>query len=144
MTTGGGCMCGAVRYEFDGEPLWVAHCHCESCRRHTSSAVATFVGVRAEHFRYTQGAAKVFDSSPGVRRSFCATCGSPLTYTAERWPGEIHIYLGTLDNPSNFPASVHVYADEQLAWFEIADHAPRYATTGKAGKPVRVGPRKAD
>ena len=29
-------------------------------------------------------------SSPGVTRSFCSTCGTPLTYQAEDLPGDVN------------------------------------------------------
>ena len=38
MTTGR-CLCGAIQYEYSGAPTLVVHCHCESCRRQTSSPV---------------------------------------------------------------------------------------------------------
>ena len=53
--TKGHCQCGTIEYEFTGEPKWVMHCHCESCRRAVSSAVATYVGVRLEQFSYLKG-----------------------------------------------------------------------------------------
>ena len=31
--TKGHCQCRDIEYEFTGEPKWVMHCHCESCRR---------------------------------------------------------------------------------------------------------------
>ena len=37
----GRCLCGAVEFEFEGKPNWVAYCHCESCRRNTSSPTTT-------------------------------------------------------------------------------------------------------
>ena len=45
MTTTGRCLCGAIQFEFAGEAVETTHCHCESCRRQTSSPVATFVTV---------------------------------------------------------------------------------------------------
>ena len=53
--TKGHCQCRNIEYEFTGEPKWVMHCHCESCRRAVSSAVATYVGVRLEQFSYLKG-----------------------------------------------------------------------------------------
>ncbi len=127
----GNCLCGRVRFEASGEPLWVAHCHCASCRRNTGSAVATFVGFREKDFRYTQGAPKVYESSPGVKRSFCADCGTPLTYGGARAPGEVHAYLGVMDDAARYPATVHVFTEEALPWLHIQDQAKRFKKTGR-------------
>ncbi|MDH3476303.1 MAG: GFA family protein, partial [Rhodospirillales bacterium] len=135
----GGCLCGAVRYEAKGEPLWVAHCHCHSCRRNTGSAIATFVGYRQENFAYSAGAPAGYASSPGVTRSFCARCGTPLTYRAERFPGEVHLYISTLDDPENFRPKGHVYFAERIPWFDTADHLPRYAATSAGGAAPLAG-----
>ncbi len=99
VTTTGRCQCRAIEYQFSGEPKWVMHCHCESCRRAVSSAVATYVGVRLEQFSYLQGEPTVYESSPGVKRYFCAKCGSPMAYAGARWPGEVHLFHGTLAGP---------------------------------------------
>ena len=29
----GGCLCGALRYEAEGEPLYEGHCYCADCRK---------------------------------------------------------------------------------------------------------------
>ncbi len=126
----GRCLCGGVRFEADGAPLWVAHCHCDSCRRATASAVATFVCFDDDRVRWTAGERRLFNSSPGVTRSFCGTCGTPLAYQAERWPGEIHIHLCALDRPELYPPQVHVFTAERLPWLHIADDARRYRTLG--------------
>ena len=74
----GGCFCGAVRYEYEGPENWVGHCHCESCRRNCSAPFTTFVGVPRDKVRMTGAAPAVYESSPGVRRLFCARCGTPV------------------------------------------------------------------
>ena len=141
-TTKGRCQCGAIAYEFEGAPRWVMHCHCESCRRAVSSALATYLGVRLEQLRYLKGEPTHYDSSPGVKRYFCATCGSPMAYTGERWPGEVHLFHGTLEDPAQWPPTAHGYVAEQLPWFEVSDHLPRYAAAaGRGAVPVRRGPR---
>src|SRR5262245_60362325 len=98
-STTGHCQCGAIEYQFTGEPKWVMHCHCESCRRAVSSAVATYIGVRLEQFSYLKGEPAIYESSPGVKRYFCANCGSPMAYAGARWPGEVHLFHGTLADP---------------------------------------------
>ncbi len=140
--TKGHCLCGAIAYEFTGKPLWVSHCHCETCRRHTSSAVATFVGVKLDQFSYLQGTPASYQSSPDVWRYFCATCGSPMAYTSDkRHPGEVHLYIGTLENPEQFVPKGHVHAGEQLPWFEVHDELPRFEKMGLGAEPLRKGPR---
>lgn len=131
--TTGGCLCGALRYKAEGDPLWIAHCHCHSCRRNTGSALATFVGVAAGGFVYTEGAPATYASSPGVTRSFCQRCGTPLSYEAERFPGEVHLYLSTLDHPEDFEPQRHVYFAERIAWFDTADDLPRHEGSSADG-----------
>lgn len=142
MATTGHCLCGAIHYEFDGEPSLVVHCHCASCRRQTASSVATFVLVPRAALRFTSGEPKEFASSPGVHRSFCAECGSPIYYRTERRPDVIDLFAGTLGDPAAMPAQCHVYAAEQLPWFEILDDAPRYPGSRWGAEPVRHGPRR--
>ncbi len=125
--TRGRCLCGKVAYEFEGDINWSGHCHCESCRRNTSSVVATFIGVPRTAFRFTGAEPKAYVSSKGVRRLFCADCGSPIAYDADAYPDEIHFYTGTLERPQDLPPTFHVFYDEKLPWLEIDDDLPRHA-----------------
>ena len=142
MKTTGRCLCGAIQFEYEGDPLESVHCHCDSCRRQTSSPVATFVMVPRSALRFTRGSTKEFVSSPGVRRSFCAECGSPIAYQSDRRPEIVDLYAGTLSDPSSVTPSCHVHTEEQLSWFEIVDELPRYAQGRRGATPVRYGPRK--
>jgi hypothetical protein len=142
VTTSGRCLCGAIRYEYQGEPQAVVHCHCESCRRQTSSAVATFVIVPKSALRFTRGQPTEFTSSPGVQRSFCGECGSPIAYRSARRPDVVDLFAGTLADPTAVSPSCHVYTEEQLPWFEVLDDLPRYARLRHGTTPTRHGPRK--
>lgn len=122
-------MCGAVKFEFHTAPIWIGYCHCYSCRRNTGAPVTAFVGVAATEFKLCRGSLTKYSSSPGVVRSFCATCGTPLTYAAERFPGEVHIYISVLDEPERFVPEFHVFTEEQISWFQVADRLPRHLGT---------------
>ncbi len=130
MPTGGRCLCGAVRFEFDGEPRWSAYCHCESCRRTCSAPVTAFFGVDRGAFRWTGATPAVYASSPGVRRLFCGRCGAPMAYDADRDARNIHLYAATLDDPGAYRPTVHVFAAERLPWFDVADDLPRHEGMG--------------
>jgi hypothetical protein len=129
----GRCLCGAVRFAAAGKPLWVAHCHCESCRRNTGCALVTFVGFAESGFTLLEGTPQAYNSSPGVTRRFCGRCGTPLTYQADRFPGEVHVYVCTLDDPEAFVPRGHVHVGEKVSWLETADDLPRFQTTSEGG-----------
>ena len=130
--TGGRCLCGAVTWEYEGDPNWIAHCHCESCRRNCAAPIVTFVGVPEAAFRWTGAAPAAFSSSPGVRRLFCGLCGTPVAYDAEAFDGEIHLYACGHDDPAALSPTAHVHHAEALAWLPIGDGLRRYPKGGAA------------
>jgi len=138
----GSCLCKAIRYHCVGQPILIAHCHCESCRRQTSSPVTTFILVPKTTLRFIQGQPKEFSSSPGVWRSFCADCGSPIYYRTDRRPDQIDLYAITLDNAAGIAPECHVHAAEQLPWFEVLDDLPRYPASSRSDPPLCRGPRQ--
>jgi hypothetical protein len=129
----GGCACGTVRFRAAGKPLWVAHCHCRSCRKQTGSPFTTYAGYRREAVGFSGTGRGSYNSSPGVTRSFCPRCGTPLAYEGERWPGEIHLFLASFDDPNALRPTAHVHVSEQLDWIHLADRLPRFAMTSKEG-----------
>jgi hypothetical protein len=141
-TVHGRCLCGDIRYEYRGAPVATLHCHCESCRRHTSCPITTFVCVATARLRYTRGTPVVYASSPGVRRTHCGRCGSPIAYESDRHPEQIDLYAGTLVDAAAAQPSCHVHVAEQLPWLETTDMLPRYERGRRGAEPVRHGPRR--
>ena len=127
----GRCLCGAVLYRADGPPLWVAHCHCESCRRNSGAAVLTFTGFAEDRSAYTHGAPARYESSPRVWRSFCTRCGTPLTYESARHGAEVHVTIGAFDEPERLPPTAHVWTEEQIRWLHFRDDLPRHRRSGR-------------
>jgi len=121
----GGCLCGAVRYAITEPAKFSSMCHCRSCQRATGGPASAFVGVERARYELLAGAPAIYESSPGVRRGFCAACGTSLTYEGDAWSGEIHIYTATLDDPAAFPPAVHTYTVDRIAWFEPNDGLPQ-------------------
>lgn len=115
----GGCLCGAVRFRLDAPPYEVDYCHCASCRRHTGAPVSVFLDLKRGAVAFTQGAPAYYASSPGVQRGFCGRCGSTLTYETD---DEIHIHIGAMDRPQDFPPhDKPAFPEERLPWFHIAN-----------------------
>ncbi len=124
--TTGHCLCGAIRFKFDPDAVrWTCHCHCESCRRATGAPVATFISVSDTGWRWLGKSPANFASSPGVRRSFCPTCGSPVAYSTDKLPGETHLLAALLVDASAVKPEF-VFADnERLPWCELVHDLPK-------------------
>lgn len=122
----GRCLCRSVRFSVSGPIIRTGHCHCESCRRATSSPVTSFFCVAKADIAFEGDTLRYFASSPGVSRGFCGNCGSPLSYeTAER-PGEIDLYVASLDDAAGVPVTQHWYWNERVAWFSCDDGLPKH------------------
>lgn len=123
----GGCLCGAIRFEIDGDIGPITCCHCTQCRRATGTAFATNANVASETHRFTQGADLLaeYESSPGKLRAFCRRCGSPMYSRMVSEPDSLRIRLGTLDQDPGGRPVLHVWTAEKAPWFEINDGLPQ-------------------
>jgi hypothetical protein len=122
----GRCLCGAIQYTVNGEPRWCAHCHCDDCRHHTGSAFATFIGVDSDSFTLSDGEFGRIESSAGVYRSFCAKCGTPMAYERNDLPNEIHLYVGTLEQPQDIHPTLEVFCRDRLPWLKLTVDGPSF------------------
>ncbi len=121
----GRCLCGACRYELEGEPVVVAHCYCLDCQRisgagHTTGAMFAEAQVRLF------GAPATFDltsdSGATVTRLFCGACGSPLFGKNSGMPGFMTVTAGTLDDPDQLTPQVAIFTRSCRRWDGV-DHA---------------------
>ena len=85
-------------------------------------------------FEVTAGNPAAYRSSAKAFRHFCGTCGTPLTWRAADNPRLVDISIATLNNPEAVEPTLHLWTESQLAWFEIADHLPRYPTNQRPKK----------
>lgn len=120
----GHCFCGAVAFEIDPPVLSCVTCHCESCRRQCSAPMTTYFGVHDGQWRWTGGAPNIFNSSPGVERSFCGRCGTPMSFRSTAMSDVMHLYVAALDNPELLEPTLHVAHEEKLRWLKLDDRLP--------------------
>ncbi len=121
----GRCFCKAVRFEIDTPIVSSVNCHCESCRRQCSAPITTYIGVPDAQWRWTGEPTKVFNSSPGVERTFCEHCGTPISFRSENLSGIMHFYAAALERPETFEPQLHVAYEEKLSWLNIDDDLPK-------------------
>jgi len=85
----GGCLCRAVRYRVAGKPIAQSLCHCRTCRLASGAPSVAWVVFPSRDFAFVTGQPASFRSSPEVVRTFCAHCGSPLTYRHDSSPDTV-------------------------------------------------------
>ena len=122
----GSCLCGAVRFEVEGDLAPPDACHCSICRKASGHF---FVSTDVPRDRVTiEGADNVtwHESSDKARRGFCATCGSPLFFDppARDW---IAIAMGAFDPPTGTHISKHIFVADKSDYYDIADGITQHA-----------------
>jgi hypothetical protein len=105
------------------------------------SPLAIWVGYRPDQVRITRGNPKPFSKTPGVIRTFCSDCGTPIGYLDEGIPRELYITLGFLHHPERFRPQAHAYWSEKLPWIEFADALPRIDEYSRERDPAIGTPR---
>lgn len=128
MEIEGGCYCKKLRYRASGEPLFRAQCHCRECQYITGGSPNVILGMPADGFAYTRGAARGFarsDLPAPVTREFCPDCGTHLLTRAPGMPTAVFLKVGGFDDPSLFggPQMV-VYAAERQSFHQLPEGIP--------------------
>jgi hypothetical protein len=126
----GGCQCGGLRYEIAGEPLALYVCHCRECRKQSASAFGMSLAVPRAGFRLTQGAprwwTRATDSGRRLRCAFCPTCGSRVWHEPEGGGGTVTVKAGSLDEPVDAGAAIHIWTSRKLPGIEIPAGATQF------------------
>jgi len=122
----GGCYCGAIRYEAAASPQQRTACHCTICRGTSGAPFVAWFSVPVESFRFVAGAPVRFKSSERATRTFCAACGTPLTFQSAH-SSKIDITACSLEDPEQAPPADHTYGRSQLSWVKLDDDLPVYA-----------------
>ena len=118
----GGCLCGRIRYEARGEPLYQGHCYCEDCRKASGSGFIPFMGFAASAVTFSgetcRHSCKAANGNDAVR-NFCPVCGG-LVFGGIVGQHEQHtLYAGSLDDPSTFQPAIAIFTRGAPAWAVI-------------------------
>ena len=126
----GGCYCGALRYEVDGDPIMKGQCHCRECQYISGGSVNVFMAMPKANFAYSRGEPAEFtrsDLETPVTRQFCATCGTHLVTLARGLADAVILKVGTLDDPSAFGGpQVAIFTCDQQSYQLVPDGVPTF------------------
>jgi hypothetical protein len=115
------CACGAVTFEFDKDPGFIAECHCLDCKKASGGEAAIFFAVPESDFTLTSGATRSFpyvaESGKRLERNFCPDCGARLyTSNLESFPATVFVQIGALDRPDLIAPQLEMFTKRRLKW----------------------------
>jgi len=129
MPRNGGCRCKAIRFTLTAEPVSTRVCWCRDCQFWAAgnSAVNIIVPQAAVQVdgtptRYDSLA----DSGHRMRRSFCATCGTPVFSQSLENTDYLVIRVGALDDASDLRPDVTIWTDSAPDWAVIDPALPSF------------------
>jgi hypothetical protein len=124
MVQEGGCLCGAVHFTCEGEPINVRICHCRKCQKAMGSPF--FARALFDQRAITvNGDTGRFPSSDRLDRVFCRACGTRL-FTWRRNGTAAGVALATFDDRNAFVPTEHIWVSEKIVWVRLDDGLPQY------------------
>ena len=129
MKVHGSCHCGQVRYEAEIDPASVTLCNCADCQMLTGSGFRVSVPAPAATYRLLSGTPKVYvktaDSGTRRRHSFCPSCGTPVSATADSdRPAFYSLRVGCLRERADLRPKKRIWCRSALAWAQDVSGVP--------------------
>jgi hypothetical protein len=114
----GSCLCGAVRFEAQGDFQRFYLCHCGHCRKDTGSAHAANLFAPGATLRWITGKDLVTCFTlPSTRhsKSFCSICGSALP-SVQLEGALLVVPAGSLDSDVTLKPDAHIFGSRRARW----------------------------
>ncbi len=121
----GSCLCGAVRFDVEGDLPGPDACHCHMCRKHSGHVFASTDVPKASLRIRGEDKLTWFQSSEKARRGFCSVCGSSLFWDPlhRDWIG---IAMGAFEAPTDTSLAMHIFTADKGDYYEISDGVPQF------------------
>ncbi len=139
----GRCLCGAVSFKLDTEPVTTRICWCRDCQHLAANGTVNVIvdvagltvsGALAE---YKSTAA----SGNTITRLFCPTCGTHLFGLSSARPQFRVVRVGNLDEPSGVQPTANIWAQSAPAWACLDPALERVPGQPSMPSPGAVPPR---
>jgi hypothetical protein len=122
LPSDGGCQCGEIRYRLIGEPVWLAICHCNDCKRQSGGVFSMSLRMHKTDVALLSGEPKRWtlnsDSGNWKICYFCGTCGIRLWHEPFG-SGFLHVKPGTLDDSSQLAPRYEGWTKRKVPWLTI-------------------------
>jgi hypothetical protein len=129
LPLGGGCGCGAVRFELTEPPVSAHYCHCTRCQRRTGTAASASARVLPKAFCILTGIEhmRAWRPADGWEKWFCGECGSALFSKDPRDESLMSVRLGAFDSDPQVRPTTRQFVAYAAPWEAIPDDGlPRH------------------
>jgi hypothetical protein len=127
--TRGSCLCGAVAFRLEDDPIVARNCHCGRCRKARGAAHGSNLLVSIDGLRFTRGERELASYKvPEARfytQAFCRICGGKAP-RVDAGRGFAIVPMGSLDDDPAIRPSEHIWVGSKAPWDDIHDDLPRY------------------
>jgi hypothetical protein len=116
----GGCMCGDIRYEIDGEPVFPHVCSCWKCRLWSGAPIVGWADFPLAGLQWTgrRGWPTLYRESETSQRGFCPRCGGTLC-AMDDGSDVIGITTSSLDDSSSLRPVSHSFSGDLVPWLHV-------------------------
>ena len=126
----GGCLCKAVTYKSNADPLMILNCHCENCRRLTGSVFGTNLFIPEDQLQF-DGELTTFnheaDSGNTMTRQFCTKCGTQFFRSSSGRHNVVSVRAGTVDDLNIIKPIMNVFTDSMVPSTQLDQNLPSAA-----------------
>jgi hypothetical protein len=129
------CSCGSLSVQTQGDPVYVAACHCIECKRRTGAAFGVSAWFKNEQVQ-SDGTSKSYvrtaRENRAIRFEFCPNCGTSLFYQADIRPGLTAVVTGAFGDP-DFPAPTRsIWETNRHEWVDFKCDVERFPEASSA------------
>jgi hypothetical protein len=128
----GGCLCGAIRFEIEADPIGGGFCYCRDCQIVAGGAPGAVMAFPRTAYRDIgrppSEYRSVSDAGVEVVRLFCPNCGTHISARNDRRADIIPIRVGVLDDPGVFRPQANLWLRSAQPWHTIDQGLPGFET----------------
>jgi hypothetical protein len=124
-TLKGSCLCGGLRFEAAGEPLFQGFCQCLDCRKAGSGSYPAmgFPEAAVKVTGETRTYGKKGDSGKTIYRNFCRSMAFDR---GDAFPGVTIVNAALLENPEAFKPQSVIFTRSALSWDYMHPTLPKF------------------
>ena len=138
MKHSGSCHCKAVTFQTDLDPMLVAQCNCNNCRKITGG-IRFATMYASDEIEFT-GDTDMYTYSGGsgqdIESHCCPKCHVNVFNVPKVMEGMTSIPLGVFDDPHKFQPKLEIWTSTKLEW--VADTGCIVERVEDSGVPERL------